>query len=287
MENTKKASIISYIIMVFKGVLVGFGAILPGVSGGTLCVVFGMYTVIIDLLTSPIKTLKENFFKLLFFIIGGGIGFVGLSGLANYLIELNEMAVTCAFVGFIIGTLPSLFKSAGEQGVNKNSYISLIVSFVLMLTLLISLKLSNAVNVAPNIFSFFLCGVVWGVSFIVPGLSSSTLLIFFGLYAPMLKGISTLSFEVIIPLGIGCLITMLSLSKVAKWAFNKWYSVISHIIVGIVIASTIAIFPLQTFDNITNILIGVVCIICGCIFSYITQTICDKLEEKTRRKNEF
>ena len=280
MEKTNKTSFISHIIMVFKGVLVGFGAILPGVSGGTLCVVFGMYTVLIDLLTSPIKTIKANFLKILFFIIGVAIGFVGLSGLASFLLKLNEMAVTCAFIGFIIGTMPSLFKSAREKGVTKNSYVALIVSFIIMVTLLSVLTLSNAVNITPNIFSFLLCGVIWGISFIVPGLSSSTLLIFFGLYEPMLSGISTLSFEVVIPLGIGALVTMLSLSKVTKMAFNKWHSIISHAIVGIVIASTIAIFPESVFSSLTNALIGVVCVIGGGVFSYFTQTLCDKLEEK-------
>ena len=74
MEKTNKTSFVSHIIMVFKGVLVGFGAILPGVSGGTLCYVFGIYDQVLEILTAPIKGIKKHWLMLIFVGIGGGIG---------------------------------------------------------------------------------------------------------------------------------------------------------------------------------------------------------------------
>ena len=77
--------LIDPILLVLKGVLVGFGAILPGVSGGALCVAFGMYNPIINLLSRTFKALKTDGVRLCFFVLGGLIGFVGLSGIASWL----------------------------------------------------------------------------------------------------------------------------------------------------------------------------------------------------------
>ena len=67
---------IKHILLIIKGIVVGFGAIMPGISGGTLCVAFGMYKPLLNVLSDPKKAIKEDGFKLLMFIIGAGVGFV-------------------------------------------------------------------------------------------------------------------------------------------------------------------------------------------------------------------
>ena len=88
MENEKKKkNFFMWIIWLLEGIFVGFGAILPGVSGGTLCVAFGMYRPLIETI-SHIKTgLKKYWLMLGFFMLGIAVGFVGLSGLASMLLE--------------------------------------------------------------------------------------------------------------------------------------------------------------------------------------------------------
>ena len=141
------------------------------------------------------------------------------------------------------------------------------------------LKLNINVILEPNFFSFLFCGVLWGLSFIVPGLSSSSLLLFFGLYQPMLDGISKFNFGVLIPLAIAFIACILLLSKGVNKLFEKYHNIASHTIVGIVIATTLMILP--SFNTtLPNILFYLLSIVLGGIVSFIFTRICKKLKEK-------
>ncbi len=129
--------------------------------------------------------------------------FIGLSHFASWLMKLSSELVICAFIGFIIGTFPELWEDAGIKGRSTKSYISIAVGFALMLTLLFLFESHAQVQVKADVFGFLLCGILWGLSFFVLGLSPSTLLLFFGQYQPMLDGISGFDIEVIIPLVVG------------------------------------------------------------------------------------
>lgn len=240
-----KNGIKQYIIWLLEGILVGFGAILPGISGGTLCVAFGMYRPIIEVVSNLKEGLKKYYIQLGIFLGGIAIGFMGLSGLAAWMLEKNTVIITTVFVGFIVGTMPGLWEDAGKEGRNKTDITFLIIGLLFMLACLNLFKTGLGIVVEPGFFGFFLCGICWGLSFIVPGLSSSTLLLFLGLYQPMLEGISILDFTVLIPMGIGVIICVLLLSKLVSCAFEKHYSLMSHCVFGIVIATTIMIMPKQ------------------------------------------
>ncbi len=265
------------IILLLQGILVGFGAIMPGISGGTLCVAFGMYKPILEVLSNPKTGLKNHWKSLVFFILGGGIGFIGLSGLASWLMLKNSLVLTCVFIGFILGTIPDLWKDAGKCGRKKSSYTSLIIGFAIMLGLLLFLKSRSSFSLQPNIGGFLLCGILWGLSFIVPGLSSSTLLLFFGLYQPMLDGIAKLSPKVLIPLVIGVCICFLTLPKIVNRAFEKYYATISHCIIGIVIATTVSIIPTSA-ENGIDIIYYIIAVIGGAIATLFIGKICSKLD---------
>lgn len=281
-EKNAKFNIFNLIVLLFKGALVGFGAIMPGISGGTLCVAFGMYQPIMNLLSHPFKELRKNGVNLFFFILGGGLGFIGLSGLAALLLEKDSTAMICAFIGFIIGTIPDLWHDAGKQGRKNSSYVSMAVGFAILLAILLSVKNASGITVNPDIWGFLICGVLWGLSFVVPGLSSSTLIIFIGLYQPMLDGISSLSMKVLIPLAIGAGACLLALPRVVNMAFDKWYSQLSHAIIGIVIASTVTIVPTEMFASAKSILLGVMYIVIGAVVSFFLTKLCNRLvpEEK-------
>jgi len=272
-----KKNIIKYIVLFFKGILVGFGAIMPGISGGTLCVSFGMYEPLINVMSHPIKTLRKDGVKLLFFVLGGVTGFIGLAGLADWLLSVNEPVVILVFLGFILGTIPDLWKAAGDRGRNKLSYLFMTGGFVVLFSLLWFLKNAATITVEPGYIAFFFCGILWALSFIVPGLSSSTLIMFFGLYKPMLSGIDTFSLPVIIPLAVGALLCLLAISRPINIMYNKWHSQMSHIIIGVVLASMVMVIPFGFFVNPARFAIGIVCVICGAVASFFIGKLCDKL----------
>ncbi len=273
----KSKNIIKHIILLFKGILVGFGAIMPGISGGTLCVSFGMYEPLINVMSHPIKTIRKDGVKLLFFVLGGAIGFIGLAGLADWLLSINEPVVILVFLGFILGTIPDLWKTAGKRGRNKFSYLFMIGGLVVLIALLWLLKNAAAVSLEPGFLSFIFCGILWALSFIVPGLSSSTLIMFFGLYKPMLSGIDSFNFSVIIPLAAGALLCLLAVSRPINFMYNKWHSQMSHVIIGVVLASMVMVVPLGYFINPARVAIGIICVVCGTIASFFIGKLCDRL----------
>ena len=181
------------LLWVLEGIVVGVGAILPGVSGGTLCYAFGVYEPLLEVLSSPFKSIKKHFVMLLFFAFGGAVGFVGFAGITNWLLVRYESAVLCAFVGLIIGTLPSLWREAGGKGRTKTSFLALLISLVAISAVFFVFKNLWHITIPPTFWGYLICGVIWGLSFIVPGFSSSTLLLFFGIYEKMSEGISHLS----------------------------------------------------------------------------------------------
>ena len=275
----KKLPIIKYLLWIVQGFIVGIGAILPGVSGGTLCYAFGIYDQLIEVLSSPVKGIKKHWLMLLFVGVGGATGFVGFAGVTNWLLNLNEAVVLCVFAGLIFGTLPDIWKDAGEKGRGKGSIISMIVSFFAISALFFLFKNVWAVTIQPGFAGWLVCGLLWGLSFIVPGFSSSTLLLFFGIYEKMSEGISTLDLGVLLPLGAAMLVTLLLLSRVMKKVFEKYHSIASHCVLGFVTATTLMILP--SFKTTAgNIAVYLLSIVIGGVASFFFTKLCNRIKEK-------
>ncbi len=274
----KKSFILQALLWIVQGFIVGVGAILPGVSGGTLCYVFGIYDQILEVLSDPIRGIKKHLKMLIFVVLGGGLGFIGFAGITNWLLKLNENVVLCVFVGLIVGTLPDIYKDAGKEGRGKGSLVALVVSFLSVSALFHLFEHTLHLTVTPSFSGWLICGLLWGLSFIIPGFSSSTLLLFFGIYEPMSEGISHLDFSVLIPLGLAMLGTLLLFSRLMKWLFGRFFPIISHCVLGFVIATTLMIVP----DFVTtplNILFYVISIVCGALASFFFTMLCNKVKK--------
>lgn len=261
MKGTAK----TFSIRTLQGSLIGIGAVLPGISGGVLCVAFGIYKIIMEFLASPFKNFKTHFPKLIPIIIGGIIGFLGIANLLSFVLERYPSQSVCVFVGLISGMLPSLFREAGEKGRNAKSFISLAVAMILIFALLISLKILS-VNITPNFFWYLFCGFSLALSVIAPGMSFSTLLMPLGLYEPFVDGIGHLNFSILIPGAIGAIATVILFAKAINLLFSRHYSVSFHAIIGIVIAATVMIIPFRSFtESALTCIINIVCIVTGAV----------------------
>lgn len=265
-----------FLVKVFQGALIGLGAVLPGISGGVLCVIFGIYKTIMEFLADPFRKFKSHFPKLLPIGIGGVIGFLGIAKLLAFLLEKYPAPSVCLFVGLITGMLPSLYKEAGEQGRSKASYISMMVAMVFIFALLIGLKVLS-VEITPNFVWYLFCGFCLALSVIAPGMSFSTLLMPLGLYEPFVGGIGNMDFAVLIPGGIGGLATVILFAKAVDSLFTKHYSVAFHAIVGVVIAATIMIIPFQSFvESPVSLIVNIICLVIGIVAALLL----DKMNQK-------
>lgn len=229
-----------------QGMLIGLGAVLPGISGGVLCVIFGIYQPVMELLSSPFKNFKTHIPKLIPVLLGAAVGFLGVAKLLAFLLDRYPDPSVCVFVGLIVGMLPSLFKEAGEQGRGRGSYISMAVAFAVVLALLCGLgKLS--VTIEPSFGWYLFCGFCLALSVIAPGMSFSTLLMPLGLYTPFVAGLGKLDMSVVIPGALGAIVTVLCLAKAVNYLFKRFYSCAFHAIIGVVVAATIVIIPFDGF----------------------------------------
>ncbi len=261
----KNTGVLRLVLRVLQGMLIGVGAVLPGISGGVLCVVFGIYKPVMELLSSPLKKFKTHVPKLLPVILGAALGFLGVAKVLAFFLEKYPDQSVCLFVGLIGGMLPSLLREAGEQGRTKGSWISTGVAFVLVLSLLLSLNVLS-VTILPSFGWYLFCGFCMALSIIAPGMSFSTLLMPLGLYTPLVDGIGNLDFQVLLPAGIGAVVTILCLAKAIDALFTHFYNLAFHAIVGIVVAATLVIIPFGSFTAGIGVAVAnVVCIVVGAV----------------------
>ncbi len=279
MKQQKNGSIVKLLFQVIQGSLVGLGAVLPGISGGVLCVVFGIYKTIMEFLADPFKKLKTHLPILIPFGIGGVIGFLGVANILSILLEKYPAPSVCVFIGLIGGMLPSLFREAGEQGRDKKSFLALGIAMVVIFALLISLKVLS-VSITPNFIWYVFCGFCLALSVIAPGMSFSTLLMPLGLYEPFVAGIGHFDFSVLIPGAIGALATVVLFAKAVDTLFKRHYSVSFHAIVGVVIAATIMIIPVYGFNSVRNIIMNVSCIVVGVVVAQALDKFNRKFENR-------
>ncbi|MBQ4137351.1 MAG: DUF368 domain-containing protein [Clostridia bacterium] len=278
----KKSFSPAYFIIVFlESMLIGVGGILPGISGGVLCVIFGFYKPLVNTLADPIHRLVPNLKLIVPLALGSAAGFLCLAKLVAGFMESNSTLATCVFAGLIIGTLPDMWKDAGKTPRTKASWTALITVTLVFTVVLMYLKLGKSISIEPNIISYFICGVVWGISIVVPGLSSSSTLIFLGLYQPMVDGVSDLRLDVLLPILIGIVLTIILLSRGVSRLYERHHSVASHIIIGIVIATTIPIIP-YSFESVTQGILALICLLAGVAIAAVVSVVCPVLAKKAQ-----
>ncbi|MEG1015098.1 MAG: DUF368 domain-containing protein [Clostridia bacterium] len=287
-EGTKPAKRENPILGAIKGALISIGAMLPGISGGALCVILGIYKPMMELLSNPIKYIKKHFMFFLPIGIGFLVGALVTSKLLGGFLEANETAAIFLFVGLIAGTMPSLLKEARQEGVARGSYAALGIAMVAMLLWMVPMAMGGQATIEPTILWWCLCGVLWGLGIIVPGMSPSNIFFFLGLAGPMYAAIGNLNMGVILPMGLCLLATVLLLSNGVGYCLKRWYSLFMHAVIGIVIASTLVILPPvklllepgYTFAmGATDILVYVGCFAVGVLCAWLLGRI-QKPEEK-------
>ncbi|HNW87142.1 MAG TPA: DUF368 domain-containing protein [Candidatus Limiplasma sp.] len=273
-----KAPRVGWLFTMLKGALIGTGAILPGISGGVLCVVFGIYRPVMELLAHPIRELKKHFWFFVPVLLGFAIGVLGISKLLQWVLTEAEVPAVWLFIGLIVGTLPSLWKEAGKEGRTKGNLLAGGITFAVMLAFLLFVKGTGTVQLTPSIWLWAACGVLWGLGFIAPGLSPSSLFFFMGVMEPMMQGISSLSLQVLLPMGLGLIGCVLSLSRAVGWLLKNKYAGTMHAILGLALASTVVILPLGTAKTWVDWVVYAACFAAGCAVALWMDGMNRKLE---------
>ena len=233
---------LSWLARIIKGIVIALGFILPGISGGVLAAILGIYERMIGFLAHPFKDFKENVLYFIPVAIGMLLGIGLFSYPIEYLLENYQVFVLWSFAGAIIGTIPSLLKeSTRESDRDKIDLAWFWTTFIISGIGLYALNFVVGI-LAPSFFNFILAGSLLALGVLIPGLSPSNLLLILGLYAPMLTGFKTFDlFGTFLPIGIGAGATLIIFSKLMDYALNNYHSRVYHFIIGIVLSSTILI----------------------------------------------
>jgi putative membrane protein len=264
----KNNATLDWVLRFVKGFFIGSGFILPGVSGGALAAVFGVYERMIAFIAHITKDFKKN---VLFFIpvgLGGVFSVFLLSFAISFFLGAYETQILWFFVGCIVGTMPALWKEAGKKG-RSGKHIAIMAATAVLGYLLLyygETMFTGSLPLNPATWAF--AGALMGLGAIVPGLSPSNFLVYFGMYKPMTDGIKELDLGVILPVGVGAVACVLLLSKLMNMIFNRAYTGLFHFIFGIVLASTVMIVPLGAEYDLGAILVCAIAVLGGVLLGW-------------------
>ncbi len=277
-----------FIKNVLKGILIGIGAIAPGVSGGAIAMILGLYEKIVGIISNIFRdffrNLKQNIIFLLPVGIGVGVGVILFSNVLKYLNSNYEVQTHYAFAGLIVGTLPVLFRRANKKGFKPLYIIPLLLACAAAVSFVyVESSFGGAASVAGsgiilnfvNIAKLALIGFIIAGSLVIPGISGSVLMILLGVYTMLLEAVSTIDIPVLIPICLGLGAGVLVFSKVMDILLKKIYSITYYAVIGFLIGSipeVLSVFP-KGFEGA----IGVVLFVAGAVGSYFFS----KLEKET------
>ena len=243
---------IDWFIRVVKGIVISLGFILPGVSGGVLAAILGIYERLLRFLAHIRRDFVRNFLYFLPVGIGGVIGLVLLSDPLEYVLDRWQVVVLWGFAGAILGTLPALFRESTAESRRDSRDVAWLLGAFLVGGLVLYFLPAVAGNVPANFAGFVLAGVLIALGVLVPGLSPSNLLLILGLFSPMLQGFSDRDLlGTFLPIGIGAVAAILAFSKLMERLIDRYRSRVYHFIIGLVLASTVLIvIPTHSEESI-------------------------------------
>lgn len=259
----------------FSGFIVGSSMTVPGLSGGTMAIILGIYDKLIHAVgtITTKKGFKKNVGFLITFLIGSGAGIFILSGIIDKAIDAYQKPMLYLFIGIIAGTIPTLIKETGAKSIKIADILFMIFGFVICF--LISLIPNDLVKFSEgfsftNLLIIIAAGFIIAIALVLPGISCSQMLLLLGILDITYKAINTFNLAFLIPLalsvGIGILLTTNILDRFMKNYPRGTYFLIS----GFVIGSVLDIFkdmPNRTEFNFIYVLMLIAGIIIITIFS--------------------
>ncbi|MEO0897387.1 MAG: DUF368 domain-containing protein [Bacteroidota bacterium] len=244
------------IILFLKGLAVGAANVIPGVSGGTIALITGIYDKLINSIKSVDGTAVKLFFSgkfkefwehingtfLSMIFLGVGVSIFSLAKFFKWLLENDNPSYEVWLYAFFFGLILVSIISVGRT-VEKWNVVTIVTLIVgLALALFITFLKPGVENEA--IYYLLICGAIAMCSMILPGLSGSFVLIIMGNYKLiMIDAISDLNTKIIIPVGIGAVLGLLVFSRVLAWVFKNFRDQTIALMTGFIIGSLAIIWP--------------------------------------------
>ena len=268
---------------ILKGMVIGIANIIPGVSGGTMMVSMGIYDKLIHCITHLFSEFKKSIKFLIPIAIGMGIAIIASSFGLEYLFGHFPIQTNLLFIGLIVGGLPAIAKNVKGNSIKVGHIIACLLFFALVVVMAVMGETEgNAADMSfnlINVIKLFGVGIVAAATMVIPGVSGSMMLLLMGYYNPILNSIndfirSLVAFDmdgilagcgILIPFGVGVVVGIFAIAKLVEIVFEKFPFYAYWAIIGLIVASPIAIIAMGSFPAITVVsaITGVIALAVG------------------------
>ncbi len=262
----EKMSNKGFLKLLLLGLIIGIASITPGLSGGILAISFGIYETAINSVMNLRRDFKNGFNFLMPLGIGAVIGIILFGFIMKPLFTSFEKSVIYLFLGMIVGSLPSFFKEANKKGFRILYIIPFLVTFTLG-TFFSTTVIENSVQSDLNVLKLVIGGCILSFGMIIPGISSSLILIDMGIYESILNAFLSIDVYVIFWTLVGFLIASLLSLKLINMAFKKFGGFAHYAAFGFLVSSFVAVFPGIEFNFIQ--IINTLLFVLGGVLVYI------------------
>lgn len=268
---------------IYKGLLMGISDLIPGVSGGTIAFLLGIYD---RLLTSISGVFSKDWRKhigfLLPLVIGMGGALLLFSRVINFLLKHYFSPTQFFFIGLIVGILPFMARQAKMKTTFKAKHylILLVVGILLAMTAFIAPATDTVITSLSfkNIIMLFLSGWAASTAMLLPGISGSFVLLLLGMYSTAIAALSDFNIPIMIFIGLGVVLGFVISSKVIHFLLSNHATLTFSIIIGLIAGSIFVIFPGMPEGGTPFVMSGV-----SLIMGLLVSNLFSETEEKVTK----
>ena len=269
--------------LIFAGIVIGVANVIPGVSGGTMAVVFRIYDELIGVISFNIKAIFGKWRFWVPLAIGMGIGIIAFSKIVTFLFEHFPVQTQYFFAGIVLGSIPLILKrtSLTLKRENIGNWISALVCLLIML-LMVFINTDNMISTIQTELTFefgarlLLGGAFAAFAMIIPGISGSFLMVILGIYSSVIASVSDFNLPIICVVAVGVIIGIFAGAKGVQVLLGKFPKQTYGAIFGLVIGSVFAVLPLKETvsffadGKILAFVISLVCAAAGFVLAFFS-----------------
>lgn len=258
----------NFLQTVVCGFIIGVAAIVPGLSGSVLAISLGIYPKLLSSVMNLRKNFKTSVRFLSIFAVGALLGMLLFGVVMKPLLENFERSIIWLFIGLITGSIPSFMKEATQKGFKITYMIPMLVAFAvgMFFATLTEYRLTVA---ASSPVMLFAAGAIIAIGAIVPGLSSSFILMQIGMYDKLISSFVCFELADMFWISLGAVVFLLGTVKLINLAFERLYGYAHFAAFGFLISSVVGVFP--GIGHFTDVLLFVVGALLIYVFGIVTK----------------
>lgn len=234
-----------HLITAAQGAVIGGTMLIPGVSGGTMAMMLGVYDRLITSVSEFFRHKRQSLIFLLVFCLGAGLGMLLIAKPLLRILDAFPLPAGYFFMGAVAGSVPMIYQKARASSFRWRDPVYVIVgmAMVFLLSYLPADPTQDTAALAANPLYLILAGLIAAVALVLPGISVSYLMLMMGLYDKMVQAMDSLYLPFLIPLAVGLALGIISTAKVLDLLMTRHPRPTYLIILGFMLASVLSVFP--------------------------------------------